>query len=105
LVSAVVAVFTLIFGLAAALLLAAAVIADLVQRRRHLGAVLACRAERDHSRTGPRCAWAAPGRDRAAWPRHALLGHADRLGPDDASWQTGSTIGAIARQISTWPMV
>ena len=28
-----------------------------------------------------------------------LLGHADRLGADDASWQTGSTIGAIARQM------
>jgi hypothetical protein len=96
-----VAVFTLISGSAAALLLAAAVIAGLVQRRRHLGAVLACRAEREHAHTGE--AAAVRGLRRAAIELRGqattLLGHADRLGADDASWQTGSTIGAIARQI------
>jgi len=96
-----VAVFTLISGLAAALLLAAAMVAGVVQRRRHLGAVLACLAERDHARTGE--AAAVRGLRLAAielrGPATTLLGHADRLGVDDASWQTGSTIGAIARQM------
>jgi signal transduction histidine kinase len=62
------------------------------------------------SPVGPSATTRAPARQpRCRGPRLAaielrglattLLGHADRLGADDASWQTGSTIGAIARQM------
>jgi len=94
-------------GLAVVLLIAAVAAAGLAQRRRQRILLQGVRADRDVARAAEAAAVRALrlAAIELRVPATTLLGHADRLGADDADGragenaQVGATIGAIARQM------
>ena len=88
-------------GLAAALLVAAAVAACLADRRRLARALRAATRERDRVLVDELAAVRALrlAAIELRGPATTLLGHADRLCADGGGGQIGATIGAIAHQV------